>query len=352
MIYRALDACPNLHLELSGYWLHRGIEYLTEGWGAARLLFGSNWPHLGQHATIATLRTAEIRESDRRKIAGENLRRLIGWRGVPEPVSVTFPPPADAYAQFGRTGRRPATMRFADCHGHLGGRAPHYHLPGCSLEGIVRDMDRLGVERICAFAFAGINSDERFGNDIVGEAVRRYPERFVGFTQLNPHRGPEEMWRELERGAGMGMRGVKLIPHYQGYPTEGPNLDTACRWAHERRQIILNHHWGSAAQMERLVSTYPDACFFTGHATTEYEAVMKRHANLYVCSCPLHPPRACEETVAAIGADRLLFGSDLQDLPIAWGLGPILFARLPEESKRLILGDNLRGILTQYSLKS
>ena len=26
LIYRALDACDNLHLELSGYYLHRGIE--------------------------------------------------------------------------------------------------------------------------------------------------------------------------------------------------------------------------------------------------------------------------------------------------------------------------------------
>jgi predicted TIM-barrel fold metal-dependent hydrolase len=54
--------------------------------------------------------------------------------------------------------------------------------------------------------------------------------------------------------------------------------------------------------------------------------------------------------VEKIGAERLLFGSDLQDLPIAWGLGPILFSRLPVESKRLILGGNLRRILEQYSL--
>ncbi|NLW50640.1 MAG: hypothetical protein GXY85_07310, partial [Candidatus Brocadiaceae bacterium] len=46
----------------------------------------------------------------------------------------------------------------------------------------------------------------------------------------------------------------------------------------------------------------------------------------------------------------LLFGSDLQDLPIAWGLGPILFARLPVEQKRMILGGNLRRLLTEYSL--
>lgn len=350
MIYRALDACPNLHLELSGLWLHRAIEYITDHWGADRLIFGSHWPYLGHHVTVAPLATAEIDEVDRARIGSGNLRRLVSWCGPRPEVQVELPPPADEFAAFARTGVRPPEMRFWDNHGHMGGRATHYHLPNCTLDGIVRDMDRLGVQQTCVFSFTGVFSDEQPGNDYVAEAVRRYPDRFVGFTLLNPHRGRDGMLAELERGAAMGLRGVKLIPHYQDYPEEGPLIDVACQWAHERRQIILDHHWGSAAQVERLVSTYSDACFFTGHSTTAYTEVMRRHPNLYVCSCPLCGPRTCEEVVAAIGADRLMFGSDLQDLPIAWGLGPILFARLEPAQKRLILGENLRRVLRQYSL--
>ena len=158
------------------------------------------------------------------------------------------------------------------------------------------------------------------------------------------------MRRELERCAALGFRGVKLIPHYQSYPDEGPLIDVACEWAHEHKQVILNHNWGSAEQMGRLIERYPDACFFTGHTTTAYAELMRRYENLLVCSCPLIGPRACETVVAAIGADRLMFGSDLQDLPIAWGLGPILFARLPEKDKALILGGNLRRVLGEYSV--
>ena len=350
-VYRALDACENLRVELSGYWLHRGIEYITETWGADRLLFGSNWPVFGQHMTLATLTTAEISEVDKRKIAGDNLRELLSWSAF-ESASVDLPPPVDEFVRFGRTGQRPEGMTFWDCHGHMGPHACHYHVPNGHLDGVVADMDRFGTERICVFSFTGVFSDEQPGNDLVAEAVRRYPDRFVGFTLLNPHRGEAEMLRELERGAKMGLRGVKLIPHYQGYPEEGARIDVACRWAHERRQIILNHSWGSPAQMERLLRTYPDACFVTGHSTTAYADLMKRYSNLYVCSCPLLTPRACEDMVAKIGADRLLFGSDLEDLPIAWGLGPILFARLSEREKRLILGENVRGILERYSRRT
>jgi predicted TIM-barrel fold metal-dependent hydrolase len=158
------------------------------------------------------------------------------------------------------------------------------------------------------------------------------------------------MRRELERCAELGMRGIKLIPTYQGYPEEGANIDVACRWAHEHKQIILNHYWGGAEQMERLADTYPNACFFTGHTTTQYADLMLRHKNLYVCSCPVHQPRIVEEVVQAIGAERFMFGSDLTDLPMAWGFGPILFARISEAEKRLILGENLRRVLQEYSL--
>jgi predicted TIM-barrel fold metal-dependent hydrolase len=348
LIYRALDACENLRVELSGLWLHRALEYLTANWGARRLLFGSNWPHLNQACTLVTLTMADLPEEDKRLLAGGNLRELVRWCAPAHP-EVELPPPADEFVAVAQSGKRPPDMVFQDCHGHMGGRASHYHLPNCSLDGTVADMDRQGVGKVCIFSFSVVFSDEQFGNDVVADAVRRHPDRFIGFAGLNPHRGKDEMLRELERCETLGLRGVKLIPHYQGFPEEHPLIDVPCQWAHEHKQLILNHHWGSAQQVERLVTTYPDACFVTGHATSAYAEVMKQHRNLYVCSCPVHTPRACESLVDAFGADRLLFGSDLQDLPIAWGLGPILFARLSPEEKRLILGGNLERVLGEYS---
>ncbi len=349
LLYRALDACENLHVELSGYFLYRGIEYLTRRWGSGRLLFGTNWPTFGHGQTAAFLARAEVSDADKRRIGGDNLRRLMRWCRPSHPA-VPLRPPADEYVAMGRGGPVPPERRFWDCHGHLGGKACHYHIPDGDLDATVAEMDRQGVAKACVFSFAGVFSDEAYGNDLVAEAVRRYPDRFVGFTLLNPHRGREAMLREQERCAGLGLRGVKLIPHYQDYPPEGPLIDVACRWAYERRQVILNHHWGSAAQVERLTREYPGACFIAGHLTTEYADLMKERRNLYVCTCPLwRGPRDCETVVAEIGADRLMFGSDLQDLPIAWGLGPILFARLAAHQKRLILGGNLERVLEEYS---
>jgi predicted TIM-barrel fold metal-dependent hydrolase len=348
-VYRAMDACDNLHLEISAYWLHHGIEYLSEHWGSERLIFGSNWPTHGIGLTLATLACADIDDHAKRNIAGDNLRRLVRWCD-PQHPAVTPAKPADPLVQWGRTGERPADIRLYDNHGHIGTSSGHYHVPDGDVDTLVRDMDRFAIEKICVFSLAGVFTDEVHGNDHTIDSVRRYPDRFVGFTLLNPHRGPAAMLRELERCAEAGLRGVKLIPTYQCYPEEGPNIDVACQWAHDHRQMILNHEWGRPAQMERLLKTYPEACFFTGHTTLAYSDIMKRYDNLYVCSCPVHTPRIVELVVDTIGADRFLFGSDLTDLPIAWGVGPILFAHVSEAEKRLILGENLRSLLDRYSL--
>jgi len=119
----------------------------------------------------------------------------------------------------------------------------------------------------------------------------------------------------------------------------------ACEFVNERRQFILNHNWGSARQMERLCKTYPDAIFITGHSTTAYVEVVKKVPNLFICTCPLLGWGQTELYVKLYGAERILFGSDLTDLPIAWGMAQILYARISESDKRKILGENLKELL-------
>jgi hypothetical protein len=122
-------------------------------------------------------------------------------------------------------------------------------------------------------------------------------------------------------------------------------IDVACEFAHKHKQFILNHHWGSTGQIERLCKTYPNACFFTGHAEAGYGEVTKRVDNLFICTCPFLAWGQTERFVNIYGADRILFGSDLTDLPIAWGLAPIFYANISESDKRKILGENLKALI-------
>lgn len=344
--WAALAACPNLRLDAAGLWLHHAIEFACREFGSHRLVWSSRLPARNPGGMLMQIHYSELGPEELRAIAGGNLRQLLSWneniRFVGEEVS--FPEADDALHRAARERRPFSGERFLDCHGHIGG-ASTSHVVHATPADLVREMDRFGIARCLVFGLEGVSSDETYSNDVVAATVRQFPDRFIGFTLVNPNHGERLLHQELERGLALGMRGVKLICDYQGYPTEGPLVDVACEFAHEHGQFILNHNWGLAAQLSRLCLTYPRACFITGHSSTAYGEVAREAPNLFICTCPCIDWGMAERLVEIYGADRILFGSDLTDLPIGWGLGQIVYARLAESDKRKILGGNLARLL-------
>jgi predicted TIM-barrel fold metal-dependent hydrolase len=347
--YAAMAACPNLHLDLSAWWLHKRVEFLCREFGAERLIWGSQLPERNPGVPMMQIAYSDISDDALALIAGGNLRRLLSWNPGICFVDgyLMFPEPADSLHRAVRERLPLSAEEFYDCHGHIGWCSPH-HVVEDTPSDLVREMDKFGIRTCCVFSLEGVFGDETYGNDEVAAVVRQYPDRFVGFTLVNLNHGERLLRREMERGLGLGMKGIKLINAYHGYPAEGPLVDVACEFADRHRLFILNHDWGSPGQIERLCRTYPNACFFTGHSTEAYVDVTRRVSNLFVCTCPFLAWGQTERFVELYGADRLLFGSDLTDLPIAWGLAPILYAAIPEADKRMILGGNLRRLLTRY----
>jgi predicted TIM-barrel fold metal-dependent hydrolase len=128
----------------------------------------------------------------------------------------------------------------------------------------------------------------------------------------------------------------------------GPNVELVCALANARRTFIINHDWGSTERMVALCRQYPHACLMTGHTSPQALPATQEVPNLYIGTCPLNAYGTLERFVAEAGAERLIFGSDLLWDPIGWGIGPILYGRIPPEAKRLILGGNIRRLLGQY----
>jgi predicted TIM-barrel fold metal-dependent hydrolase len=77
VLYKLLDKHPNLHLELSGYWAHHAVEFITREFGARRLLFGTRMPVRDPACAIGQVAYADISEENRKLIAGDNLRHLL-----------------------------------------------------------------------------------------------------------------------------------------------------------------------------------------------------------------------------------------------------------------------------------
>jgi predicted TIM-barrel fold metal-dependent hydrolase len=229
-----------------------------------------------------------------------------------------------------------------DCHAHVG-RHADYVIPWNAPEDLAREMRRLNVRGAFVFQFTGLQTGEvTYGNDVVADACERAPGRLMGMTMVNPW-FERDVLPELERCAGLGFAGIKLITAYQGYPDDGPLVDTICGFAHERGRPVLNHSWGG--NLEALLQRYPRAQFITGHWDTSRASLVKQHENLWVCTCLPIGHESFEAGMRELRPDRVMWGSDMSDLHFGAGLGAILLARVPDEVKRRVIGLNMRDLL-------
>ena len=146
----------------------------------------------------------------------------------------------------------------------------------------------------------------------------------------------------------MGLRGIKLIADYQRYPTEGPGLFPAYEYAHENSWMILNHNWGSPAFLDNVATTFSKACFIIGHFSLAYAEVVAKHANVFQCTCAALNFADTEALVDAIPADKIVFGSDMPDLPLMFSMAPVLFARISDDDKRWILGLSAKSMIERW----
>jgi len=233
-----------------------------------------------------------------------------------------------------------------DAHTHLG-TLNQYYVPRPGAGDLVAYMDRYGIGRASTFAFAGVNSDFVYGNDLVAEAVRAYPDRFIGYVTLHVNY-PEELIGELARCERLGLRGIKLITAYQGVSEETERFFPVYEWADAHGKIILSHQWGAARFLDEIACRYPRISFHIGHLSFDYAEVVRRRGNVYTTTTFVPWPGAIERAVQAFGVEKILFGSDFPDLDVSLNLGPLLTARISDEDKRLVLGKNMERILAEH----
>jgi len=92
-------------------------------------------------------------------------------------------------------------------------------------EDLIQAMDDAGVDKAVVFGFSwcdmGLCGST---NDYTLDAMRRYPDRLIGFANVNPTTG-EQAVREIQRCVEAGMCGVgELMPNGQGYSLDDTEL--------------------------------------------------------------------------------------------------------------------------------
>ena len=240
-----------------------------------------------------------------------------------------------------------------DCHCHMG-YWRNFNLPCGSAEGMLASMDTLGIDIACAAANSSICADYRYGNNMVIEAVTKYPGRFAGYATINPNY-PDDMQDELDRCfANPGIKGIKVHPSSHGCPIDYKNYRIVYETADRKQCPVLIHVWGSAAvaAVDRIARQYPGARFIMGHAGADIRAmeeaidVVNRHGNVYAdLAISLVREGNVEWFVKEMGSKKVLYGTDMPFFDPRSAFGRVAFADISDEQKKDVFGRNMERLL-------
>ena len=232
---------------------------------------------------------------------------------------------------------------------------------------LVAEMDRSGVQKSVTFGFGwrdlGLVRD---ANDYVIDAVRRYPDRLIGFSIVNPA-NPEAAAEELERCAANGLRGVgELMPNGQGFSLDDeramrPVVDVATG----QNMPILSHTSEPVGHLYpgkgtvnpdvvyRFVELFPDAtlvCAHWGGGLPFYELmpeVMRKFRNVYydtAASLYLYRDKIFF-LAGTLMPKKILFGTDYPLIGQRKMHARLILAGLPRGTLTKIQGGNAARLL-------
>lgn len=340
VLFGVWDTFPNLYLETSYIQESRIVEEITERFGHERLLFGSGLPAYDAGGPLGVLNGAQVPQPLRAAIAGNTARRLFGLPEVESGKTPAWP--------CGSNG-----FRIFDIHGHIG-RWDRKYYRDWSAEQMVERMNQVGVERFAISDILAIGPDYQAGNNRIGEAVKAFPNRLIGYVVYNANY-ESEMAAEMARGFDeLGCRGIKLHCGLHEVSTEAPGYRLAFQTAQERACPVLCHvHQGPSPQfLSDLLADHPDMKFIYAHigggdreSLKRFVSIANERNNLFFDLGTSGMPRGTLHwLVKQVPLSQILYGSDHPLNGFTFQLGRVLYADISEELKRMILWDNAARI--------
>jgi predicted TIM-barrel fold metal-dependent hydrolase len=215
------------------------------------------------------------------------------------------------------------------------------------VEDMLADMDQAGVDMAVIVAVdAETTYHYKVPNELISRVVKLYPDRFIGFASVDPHKGLlaiDEIMRSFEQ---LGLSGLKFIPHLIEMAPNDPRMYPLLEKAQELRMPILFHtgtHFHAGARLkycrpeylDDIAIDFPELKIIAAHFGFpwfhEAMAVVQKNANVYFNIAGWAPRYIPEYVIKMMNgplADRALLGSDfplisrvrimkeLRDLPL------------------------------------
>lgn len=343
---------PNMHISFDRLQINEGLEFLYKRGHINQLIFATDAPTMSVGAHRTYIDYADIPDDAKAKIAGGNLVRLLNGQ---RPPKIHTNKSEDILMTAVRNGK-PLPVPVIDMHMHMlheginGAGGTGYHMENGGPKGIFKMMERIGCVGGGFMSWNGVVSNDSVqGNKLVKEALDVSPKGFWGLATMSPTHYTQEELAVMIPQVYSDKRIIGMKPyHFYGMEYHNPAYDIWWEYGSKNGLYALIHPSRSdLLEVEKLAAKYPNVRWVIAHAGGSYKmadmaiSAMKKYPNVFaeLTLTPV-PLGVIEYMVAAVGDDRLLYGSDLPMRDPRQQLGWVVFSNLPLESKKRILGEN------------
>lgn len=219
--------------------------------------------------------------------------------------------------------------------------------------GLVRIADSIGVDKLCCTDLTALFYDMHEGNRLLFEEMRRFPDRILGYASLHSTRFGQEGLDEIRRCREVyGMCGLKIYSTPEMSIAE-PAMIPILALCAELRMPILAHT--TPTECDYLMSHVPEVRFIMAHAGGQPYAhgdwnraimIAAKYPNLYLdTACSTIDTGFVEACIRTLGADRVIFGTDVPLLDPWPQLEKAKQVRLSDEERALYMGGNILRLM-------
>jgi predicted TIM-barrel fold metal-dependent hydrolase len=214
-------------------------------------------------------------------------------------------------------------------------------------EKLVPLLDEAGIARAAIMTYLDhpLGGADPIGT--IADAVRRYPDRLIGFVRLNPNFRAEAR-RALDRCVlELGFRGVKLHPTTTlAHPAGDATIELLERCA-ELGVPALFHcgddPYTTPQALEVAAARVPECTVVLGHMGGYFHAqdaiaAASRQRNLVLETSAMPYPVRIAEAVRAVGPWRVVYGSDGPGCNPAVEVEKVRLAGLSPDDEAIVLG--------------
>lgn len=238
-----------------------------------------------------------------------------------------------------------------DAHAHCDVRFGWIHTP----EVLFGIMAEGGIDKACITGLADIPGDDDEAYPRFVAALRSDPERIAaGYLRINPWYGNRARDLFIRSVREDGIRGLKLHPTTIILPPNAPAVIEFVRLAGELRVPVLFHSGDEPnalpLQIGKCAEACPDTDIIMGHmgGTFFWEdalRVAQKYPNVYLEPSGNPLPDIIQKAVRAVGAERVVFGTDMPAIHPKVERYKLDHAGLTPDQKELVCSRNIARLM-------